>query len=148
MTSKIATCLWVDGGAEEAARFYTSLVPGSELGPVFRQEDGSAFLVCFTLAGVPYQLLNGGPRFQLDEAASIVVDTSDQAETDRYWDALTSDGGAESRCGWCRDRFGLSWQIVPQQLLTALSSEDREAAGRAIQAMSTMTGCQQISVGV
>ena len=139
MRSKIATCLWLDGVAEEAARFYVSLVPGSELGPILRKEDGSALVVELSLGGTPYQLLDGGPSFELDEAASIVVHTTSQAETDRYWDALTSGGGRESRCGWCEDRFGVSWQVVPESLYAFLSSSDRAAAARAMEAMLKMS---------
>lgn len=131
MKAKVATCLWYDAVAEEAAELYTSLIPDSEMGSVTRPEpDGPAVLVEFTLGGVPFQALNGGPKFQLSEAASIAVTTSDQEETDRLWDALVADGGEESRCGWLKDKFGLSWQIVPEALLRLLASADREAVAR------------------
>ena len=137
--SKVATCLWFDGQAEEAAKFYTSLIPGSEITGVVRGgPDGPAVLVSFTLAGARFQGLNGGPQFHLSEAVSISVSTEDQEETDRLWAALTADGGSESDCSWLKDRFGLSWQIVPKALMRCLSDPDPEASGRAMQAMMTM----------
>lgn len=139
MTGKVRTCLWFDGKAEEAARFYVSLIPRSRIETVFRPDpDGPPLVVEFTLGGTPYQILNGGPQFRLTEAASISVMTEDQAETDRLWDALTDDGGREDRCGWLKDRYGLSWQIVPRALPRLLSDPDRDAAGRAMQAMMGM----------
>lgn len=136
---KVRTCLWFHEGGEEAARFYVSLLPGSGLGAILRPEpDGPALMVEFTLAGTPYQILNGGPHFTLTEAASICVTTGDQAETDRLWAALLEGGGTESRCGWLKDRFGLSWQIVPRQLTEMLTAPDRAAAGRAMAAMMSM----------
>lgn len=138
-TRKIATCLWYDGTAEEAATLYTSLIPGSQITDRFRPEpDGPPLIVEFTLAGVPYQALNGGPQFAHSEAASIVVLTDDQAETDHLWEALIADGGSESRCGWLKDRFGVSWQIVPRGLIELLSAPDRAAAERAMGAMLQM----------
>jgi predicted 3-demethylubiquinone-9 3-methyltransferase (glyoxalase superfamily) len=128
MTSKVRTCLWFDDQALPAAEFYCSLLPGSRIDRVGRYpqgqdmaEPGSVLLVEFTLAGTPYQALNGGPHFTLDEAVSISVMTEDQAETDRLWEALTADGGAESQCGWLKDRFGLSWQIVPRRSVELLN---------------------------
>lgn len=125
---KVRTCLWFNSDALPAAEFYCSLIPGSSIERVGRypegqemQAPGSVLLVEFTLAGTPYQALNGGPHFTLDEAVSISVMTEDQAETDRLWAALTADGGAESHCGWLKDRFGLSWQIVPRQAAELLS---------------------------
>ncbi|MEQ8766702.1 MAG: VOC family protein [Planctomycetota bacterium] len=139
MTNKVRTCFWFDGKAEEAATFYTSLIEGSRITNVSRMaEGGPALMVDFVLAGVPYQALNGGPRYQLSEAASISVSTEDQEETDRLWNALTADGGEESQCGWLKDRFGLSWQIVPKALSHFLGDPDRAAAGRAMQAMLQM----------
>jgi predicted 3-demethylubiquinone-9 3-methyltransferase (glyoxalase superfamily) len=136
---KVATCLWFDGNAEEAATLYTSLLPDSRITSVFRpQADGPALVVAFTLGGTPFQALNGGPQFRPSEAASIVVSTGDQAETDRLWAALTADGGEESRCAWLKDRFGVSWQIVPEALPRLLGAPDRAAAGRAMQAMLGM----------
>jgi predicted 3-demethylubiquinone-9 3-methyltransferase (glyoxalase superfamily) len=139
MKSKVATCLWFDGAAEEAARFYTSLIPDSEVTSVLRvTPDGPALLVTFTLAGTPFQALNGGPQHRLSEAVSISVSTKDQAETDRLWDALLADGGSPMACSWLTDRFGLCWQIVPEVLPRFLGSTDRAAAGRAMQAMMGM----------
>lgn len=138
--TQVRTCLWFDGVADEAARFYVSLIPGSALeGTHGGTPDGKPLLVNFHLAGTPYQGLNGGPRYTLSEAASVAVTTEDQAETDRLWAALTADGGREGRCGWCVDRFGLSWQVIPRQLPELLGGHDREGAGRATQAMFGMT---------
>jgi predicted 3-demethylubiquinone-9 3-methyltransferase (glyoxalase superfamily) len=139
MTAKISTCLWFDGAGEEAAKLYTSLIPGSKINSAFRPSpSGPALVVDFELDGVPYQALNGGPQYTHSAAASIVVHTENQEETDRLWDALTADGGEESMCGWLKDRFGVSWQIVPDALLAALSGADREGAQRAMGAMMTM----------
>jgi predicted 3-demethylubiquinone-9 3-methyltransferase (glyoxalase superfamily) len=129
----VAVCLWFDGQAEEAARFYTSLIPNSKI------TGTSPVMTTFVLDGVPFQALNGGPQFKPTEAASICVSTADQAETNRLWGALTSEGGCEGRCAWLKDRFGVSWQIVPSVLPKLLGSSDREAAGRALQAMMKMT---------
>ncbi len=138
-TPRISTCLWFDDVAEEAAQFYTALVENSTITRVMRPEpNGPALLVEFTLAGVPYQALNGGPHFTLSEAASIVIITRDQAETDRLWAALIANGGSPSQCGWCKDQFGLSWQVVPARLLELLNSPDREVAQRVTQVMLTM----------
>ena len=121
---KVRTCLWFDDNALAAARFYCALLPDSQIHNVERQpegqdmaEPGKVLMVDFTLAGTPYRAINGGPHFKLDEAVSISVATEDQAETDRLWEALTADGGAESQCGWLKDRFGLSWQIVPKRAI-------------------------------
>lgn len=139
MTAKVKTCLWFDTQGEEAARFYVSLLPDSRIDSVFRPTpDGPPLVVEFTLAGTPYLVLNGGPQFRHTEAASISVRTKDQAETDRLWAALTADGGEENRCGWLKDRFGLSWQIVPEAFPRLLSDPDRAAADRAMQAMMKM----------
>lgn len=138
-SSKIATCLWFDNQGQEAAEFYVSLIPGSGITHIFKPTpDSPAMLIEFNLAGVPYQALNGGPRFKHSEAASIVVTTEDQKETDKLWSALTANGGSESMCGWLLDRFGVSWQIVPRQLPEFVTSPDKEAAGRAFQAMMKM----------
>lgn len=141
-TSSISTCLWYDGAAEEAARFYVSLFDDARITSVMRQSGpdgpaGPAFLVEFELAGQRYQAMNGGPTYALSEAVSIVVLVDSQAEVDRLWSALTSEGGAESRCGWCRDRWGLSWQIVPRMMVDAIRAGG-PAAGRVIQAMMGM----------
>jgi predicted 3-demethylubiquinone-9 3-methyltransferase (glyoxalase superfamily) len=117
---KVRTCLWYDHQALPAAEFYCSLLPGSQIYRIGYYPEGqemsvpgTVLLVEFTLAGTPYQALNGGPHFTLDEAVSISISTEDQTETDRLWNALIAVGGAESQCGWLKDRFGLSWQIVP-----------------------------------
>ncbi|WP_299397715.1 VOC family protein [Pelagibius sp.] len=137
--AKVSTCLWYDGGAEEAAAFYVSLLPDSGITEVIRPEpEGPALVVLFTLAGVPYQALNGGPLYAFTPAASIAVTTSDQEETDRLWTALVAGGGSEGHCGWLTDRFGLSWQIVPETLPRLLASPDRAAAERVQQAMLQM----------
>lgn len=139
MTAKVRTCLWFAGNGEEAARFYVSLLPDSRIERSFRPKPGEPVLVMdFTLSGTPYQVLNGPPMFRHSEAASISVLTNDQAETDRLWAALTAGGGEESRCGWLKDRFGVSWQIVPATLPKLLGDADRAAAGRAMEAMMTM----------
>lgn len=125
---KVRTCLWFDDKALPAAEFYCSLLPDSRIDNVGRYPDGQdmmepgkVLMVEFTLGGTPYQGLNGGPHFTLDEAVSISVSTEDQAETDRLWSALIADGGAESQCGWLKDRFGLSWQIVPKRSVELLT---------------------------
>lgn len=139
MNAKVRTCLWFNSEAEAAVEFYVALIPGSAIERVFRPEPGAAAVtVDFTLGGSHYQALNGGPRFPHSEAASLVVMTEDQAETDRLWSALTADGGSESRCGWLKDRYGLSWQIVPAVLPRLLSDPDSAAAARAMQAMMGM----------
>lgn len=139
MAQKVSTCLWFDGVAEEAARFYVDLVPGSEIGEVMRPTpDSPAVVVDFTLAGAPYQALNAGKGPRFTDAASIAVVTDDQAETDRLWDALTGEGGKPGRCGWLKDRYGLSWQIVPKALAELLRGADPAAAARVSQAMLGM----------
>lgn len=132
---KIKPCLWFDGQAEEAARFYVSIFPGSELGMITPGPDGKALVVEFKAAGVEFIGLNGGPMFKFTEAVSLSVDCADQQEVDRLWDALT-DGGEESQCGWLKDRYGLSWQIVPAVLPRLLA--DPEKAGRVMGAMMGM----------
>lgn len=137
---KVRTCLWFDGAAPEAAEFYVSLLPDSAIQSVWSPDpDKPAMVVELSLAGTPYMLLNAGPRYAQTPAASIVVRTADQAETDRLWDALTADGGEESRCAWLKDRFGVSWQIVPDALPRMLAADDRAAAARAMQAMLEMS---------
>lgn len=124
---KVRTCLWFNDQALPAAEFYCSLLPGSGIESVEHYPEGldigaagEVLLVEFVLAGTPYQALNGGPHFTLDEAVSISATTEDQTETDRLWSALIADGGTESQCGWLRDRFGLSWQIVPRRSVELL----------------------------
>ena len=140
--SEIRTSLWFDGKAEEAARLYVSLFPNSHIESVVAlstaPSTSGAKLVEFSLAGTPYQAFDGGPHFSFNEAASITVATEDQAETDRLWTALTAAGGTESMCGWLKDRYGLSWQIVPNALRRALTGGDRAGAARAVQAMLAM----------
>jgi predicted 3-demethylubiquinone-9 3-methyltransferase (glyoxalase superfamily) len=138
-------CLWYDGAAEEAARFYARTFPDSVVTAVHRApgdfpggRQGQALTVEFTVLGVPCLGLNGGPAFKHSEAFSFQIITEDQAETDRYWNAIVDNGGAESQCGWCKDRWGLSWQITPRVLLEAMTSRDRAAAKRAFEAMMGM----------
>ena len=137
MNSKVSTCLWFDGNGVEAARFYTALIPNSSIKTDLATNE-VPLIVEFTLDGVPYQALNGGPHFQFNEAASIVVKTEDQAETDKLWQALIVDGGEESMCGWLKDKFGLSWQIVPLPVIELLNSEDKAKAERAMNAVLKM----------
>ena len=146
MASKITPCLWFDGKAEEAAKFYTSLFPNSRIDKINRSPAdtpsgpaGMVLTVDFTVAGQPFIGLNGGPDFKFNEAVSFSIDCEDQAEVDKYWDALTAGGGEPSVCGWLKDRFGLSWQVVPRQLVEYMASPDREAAKRATEAMLQMT---------
>jgi predicted 3-demethylubiquinone-9 3-methyltransferase (glyoxalase superfamily) len=143
--SKITPVLWFDGQAEEAADFYVSLLPNSHVDNVSRSPSdtpsgpaGSVLTVDFTLDGQPIQILNGGPDFTLSEAFSLAVECRDQAEVDRLWEALTSNGGQESVCGWLKDRYGLSWQIVPKRLHELLSDPDAGRAQRAMEAMLKM----------
>ena len=135
---KARTCLWFEKGGAEAAAFYVSLLPDSRVETEHALGRDEPVLIDFTLAGAPCQILNGGPRFKLSEAASISVLAEDQAEIDRLWDALTADGGEESQCGWLKDRWGVSWQIYPQALLDMQSADDQEAAERVRQAMYKM----------
>ena len=143
---KISPCLWFDGQAEEAARFYTSLLPDSRIVSVDRSAadtpsgpEGSVITVEFTLGGRSFIGLNGGPDFKFTEAISLSIDCDDQAEVDRYWTALIDNGGEPSVCGWLKDRFGLSWQVIPRQLPEMLKSSDRAAAKRTMEAMLKMT---------
>ncbi len=142
---KITPVLWFDGNGEEAANFYVSLLPDSRIDRVTRApadypsgKEGDVITVDFTLAGRQYQILNGGPEFPFTEAVSFMIHCEDQAEVDRLWDALTADGGQPVQCGWLKDRFGVPWQICPEELLTMLGSEDRPAARRAFEAMMGM----------
>jgi predicted 3-demethylubiquinone-9 3-methyltransferase (glyoxalase superfamily) len=141
---KITPCLWFDRDAEAAAHFYVSLFPDSRVDRVVRSPaetpsgpEGTVLVVEFTLAGRPHVGLNGGPQFPFTEAVSFQVRTEDQAETDRLWRAL-SDGGEEGRCGWLKDRWGLSWQIAPRRLLELMADPDRDRARRATEAMLAM----------
>ena len=138
-TAKVRTCLWFEQHGAEAAAFYCTLLPDSEVTGHFGQTpDGEPLVVDFTLGGAPYQILTGGPYQKQTEAVSISVMTEDQAETDRLWTALIADGGAESECGWLKDRWSVSWQIVPQQLMACLGGPDAAGAKRATDAMFTM----------
>jgi len=142
---KISLCLWFEDRAEEAAEFYVSLFDDGRITNVSRYPEsspgvpGAVMTVQFELGGLDIQGLNGGPMFTLSEAVSLVVNPVDQLEIDRLWDALISDGGAASQCGWLRDRFGLSWQIVPPVLGELLSDPDPEKQGRVMRAMLKMT---------
>ncbi len=142
---RIVPYLWFDGDAEEAAEFYVGLFPESRIDNVMRApacnpstEKGDVIAVDFTLKGQGFAGINGGPAFQFSEAVSFAIECDDQGEVDRYWAALTSGGGEESLCGWCKDRFGLSWQVAPRRLQELLKSNDREAAERVMQAMLKM----------
>lgn len=144
--AKNTVCLWFDGGAEEAARFYAATFPDSFVGAVHRApadypsgKEGDVLTVEFTVMGIPCLGLNGGPAFPQSEAFSFQVATSDQAETDRLWNAIVDHGGQPSACGWCKDRWGLSWQITPVALMNAITHPDPAAAKRAFSAMMGMT---------
>ena len=140
----ITPFLWFDDDLEEAAAFYAKVFPGSKTGNVVRYGDagpgpkGTVMSMDFEVAGHRFAGVNGGPVFQFNESVSFQVSCKDQAEVDYYWDALAGDGGTESQCGWLKDRFGLSWQVVPEQLTAALSDKDADRAQRAMQAMLTM----------
>jgi predicted 3-demethylubiquinone-9 3-methyltransferase (glyoxalase superfamily) len=144
--SKIAPCLWFNGQAEEAANFYISIVPDSRIDKVHRAAAdnpstprGAVLTVDFTLAGQQFIGLNGGPDFQFNEAISLSIDCEGQAEVDRYWEALVEGGGEHSVCGWLKDRYGVSWQVIPRQLGEMLDGPDHEGAARAMKAMLEMT---------
>lgn len=144
--ARITPNLWFDGNAQEAAEFYVSLLPDSRVDNVYRAAAdnpstpaGAVLLVDFTLGGQRFTGINGGPQFPFTEAVSFLIDCENQAEVDRLWAALTANGGSPGQCGWLKDRFGLSWQIVPRQLGEMLSSPDRARAGRAMEAMLEMS---------
>lgn len=143
--AKNTICLWYDGDAEEAARFYAETFPDSSVDEVYRApgdfpsgKNGDVLTVRFTVMGIPCLGLNGGSTFKHSEAFSFQVTTADQAETDRYWNAIVGNGGQESVCGWCKDKWGLSWQITPLVLTQAISDPDPAAAKRAFDAMMEM----------
>ncbi|MET7243919.1 VOC family protein [Methylobacterium sp. EM32] len=143
--AKVATCLWFERDGEEAVRTYVSLVPDSQIGPIFRAPGpwpggapGDAILVSFTLGGQSFQALNGGRRVEYGTAASIAVACRDQAEVDRIWDALIAGGGSEIQCGWLRDRWGVPWQIFPEILPRLLADPDPAIAARVFSAMQEM----------
>ncbi len=146
MSSKNTVCLWYDGTAVEAAQFYASIFDDSQVVAVHRApgdypagQEGDVLTVEFTVMGIPCLGLNGGPGFTHTEAFSFQVSTADQAETDRLWHAIIANGGQASQCGWCKDRWGLSWQITPKALLEAISHPDKAAARRAFEAMMQMS---------
>ena len=144
MSDKVTLCLWYEGDAEEAANFYAATFPDSKVGAVHRApgdypdgKQGDALTVEFTVLGIPCIGLNGGPMFKHSEAFSFQIATDTQEETDRYWNAITSDGGEESMCGWCKDKWGLSWQITPRALTNAMMTGG-DVAKRAFAVMMTM----------
>ena len=143
--AKNIICLWYQGGAEDAAHFYASTFPDSSVIAVHKApadypdgKEGNVLTVEFTVMGIPCLGLNGGTAFKQSEAFSFQVLTEDQAETDKYWNAIVNNGGAESQCGWCKDKWGLSWQITPRILIEATTSGDQAVAKRAFEAMMTM----------
>ncbi|PIC02294.1 VOC family protein [Caulobacter sp. X] len=150
---KITPFLWFDAQAEEAARLYVSVFPNARIIDITHYpreapggvEAGRVMTVTFELDGQKIIALNAGPMFKLDEAFSFVIDCDGQDEVDHYWNALTADGGSESQCGWLKDRFGLSWQVTPRQLIEMTTSPDRAAAGRAFHAMM---GMKKIDIAV
>lgn len=142
---KITSCLWFDRDAEAAANFYVSVFPNSKVGEIARYPEnlpgdraGEVLTVEFELDGMPFVGLNGGPEFKFSEAVSFQIEVDTQAELDRYWNALLADGGQESQCGWLKDRFGLSSQVVPRQLAKLMGDPDREKANRVAAAMMQM----------
>ena len=138
MANSIRTCLWFrDGRGREAAEFYCSLIPGSRVEKTFSSDagHGTFSVIDFSLGGVPYQILDAGPMFTLTEAVSISVETDTQAESDRLWTALTANGGAESHCGWLKDRYGVSWQVFPRRLTELTTNADKNVSAKAMAAM-------------
>jgi predicted 3-demethylubiquinone-9 3-methyltransferase (glyoxalase superfamily) len=143
--AKNTICIWYNGGAEAAARFYATTFPDSSVDAVHRApgdypagKEGDVLTVEFTVLGIPCLGLNGGPAFKHTEAFSFQVATADQVETDRYWNAIVGNGGVESACGWCKDQWGISWQITPVALSEAIADSDPVAAKRAFNAMMEM----------
>lgn len=145
MAKKNTICLWYDGTALEAAKFYAATFPDSAVGTIAYApsdfpdgKEGNIITVEFTVMGIPCLGLNGGPAFKHSEAFSFLIQTEDQAETDRLWNAIVGNGGQESECGWCKDKWGLSWQITPRILIESLTDPDRAASKRVFEAMMTM----------
>src|ERR1700757_1376486 len=145
MKPKNTICLWFDKDAQDAARFYAATFPNSEVTAIHKApgdypggKQGDVLMVEFTVVGIPCLGLNGGKTFKHSEAFSFQIATDSQEETDRYWNAIVGNGGQESQCGWCKDRFGLSWQITPRALLNAITDSDKAAAKRAMEAMMGM----------
>ena len=148
MKQKITPCLWYDGDAREAAKFYAAVFKDAEIGETSKyneasaeisgQPEGSVMVVEFEIAGQKFVGLNGGPRFKFNEAISFMIDCKDQAEVDYFWSALTADGGEESQCGWLKDKFGLSWQVVPAVINDLVAGPDPEGSKRAMAAMLKM----------
>jgi len=143
MSHKNRICIWYDKDAQEAAHFYAKTFPDSAVGAIVRApsnhpSSGEVLTVEFTVCGIPCVGLNGGPHFKASEAFSIMVFTDDQEETDRLWNAVVGNGGEESMCGWCKDRWGISWQITPRALMAATTNPDKAAAKRAFDVMMTM----------
>lgn len=145
MGNKATICVWYESGAEEAAKFYAETFPDTSVGAIHRAPsdnpstpEGAALTVDFTVCGIPCIGLNGGPHFKQSEAFSFQIHTDTQEETDRYWNAIVGNGGQESMCGWCKDKWGVSWQITPRALMAATMGPDKAAAKRAFDAMMTM----------
>jgi predicted 3-demethylubiquinone-9 3-methyltransferase (glyoxalase superfamily) len=142
--SKITPFLWFDKEAEEAAKFYTSIFKDSKLGGISRYSEGgpmpkgTAMTVSFTLEGTHFTAMNAGPHFKFNEAISFVIDCKSQEEVDYFWEKLTSDGGQESQCGWCKDKFGLSWQVTPSRLIELVQDKNPAKAQAAFGAMMKM----------
>ena len=141
VAAKVRTCLWFNNNGHKAATFYVSLIPNSILETTISNDDDASppIMINFTLGGTPFSILNGGPSHVPTEAASISVLTEDQEETDHLWESLIANGGRPDQCAWLRDKYGVSWQIVPKALPRMLMADDKDAAGRAMQAMLQMT---------
>ena len=155
MVSKNTICLWYDGTALDAATFYAATFPDSTVGAVYRApgdypagKQGDVLTVEFTVLGMPCLGLNGGPMFKHSEAFSFQVATDNQLETDRLWNAIVGNGGQESECGWCKDKWGLSWQITPRALTDAITDPNPAAAKRAFEAMMTMRKIDIVAIEV